>query len=114
VRYGLDVDRLLEESPSQMFEEWRTLYEMEPWADERSDLAAGIQIMHNVNAAGVDPRQPAEYMPYLRREPAKPQSEADIKQAFNAICDIRRKELAMTDPGPDISHEMKDPFLSNP
>ena len=77
--FGLDVDRLLRETPIELFEEWRTLYELEPWADERADLAVGTAIAH-VNAChGVEPKPPAEYMYYLHKAEPVEQSEEDMK-----------------------------------
>ena len=73
--------------PAWQFERWYQLYSHEPWGDERRDLADGVGIMHATAAAGVPPREPAEYMPYLRRQvKPKTQSEEEIKDTFDAIC----------------------------
>lgn len=88
--------------PPRLFEEWRELYELEPWAEERSDLAAGITIMHNVAAHGAQAREPMKYMPFLRayrRE--KPQSQEEMKAAFDAVCEsMRRQEEAQNGGNP--------------
>jgi hypothetical protein len=81
----------LAETTAEQFEEWRTLYEMEPWGEERADIAAGI-------LAGVIDKQEGKlleiarkYMPFLKREPVKPQSEADMQKAWDAICNRMAK-----------------------
>ena len=96
--YGLDFRRLLTETPLDVFEQWRVLYGLEPWGEERSDLAAGIAVMHNVAAHGTDPKAPADYMPYLQRAEnrrQRPQSQAAMKDTFAAICKMmdRRSDL---------------------
>ena len=80
---------MLSEMPGWLFERWYQLYLREPWGDDRRDLAAGIQIMHQVAAAGVKPEEPASYMPFLARhtEP-KMQSEDEMREAFGEICQI--------------------------
>ena len=78
--------------PLPLFEEWRTLYDLEPWAEERADFATGTAIMHNAAAHNAETRQPAEYMHYLRaHRREKPQSEETMKAAFDAICETRRR-----------------------
>ena len=84
--YGLDVDRLLNEMPLKLFEEWRTLYEMEPWADERADYAAGAIVASVNKDEGKILEFARKYMPFLVRPPKKPQSEEDMKAAWGAIC----------------------------
>lgn len=86
VRYGLSVDAMLDDVNAETIEQWRTLYDLEPWAEERADIAAGIGVMHTVAAAGVKPRQPVDYMPYLQRDEPKPQSVEEQKAVVNAIC----------------------------
>lgn len=75
-------------------DEWRELYDLEPWDAERTDLAAGVQVMHAVAAAGGQPRQPVDYMPVLRRaraeqeRKAKPAPERTMKAAWDTICKV--------------------------
>ena len=94
-----DVDGLLEKMGAWQFERWYLLYSREPWGDERRDLAAGVGIMHQVASAGVEPRQPIEYMPYLRRQEKPTQGEDEMKATFEEICrameaaENRRKAL---------------------
>lgn len=93
--FGLDADRLLDETPTELFEEWRTLYEMEPWADERSDLAAGRMTMHLVGALGKEARAPKEYMPLLERgvQKKRQQTEDDMKKIWSAASDAMQRRL---------------------
>ncbi len=63
------------------------MYDLEPWAEERADFAAGTAIMHNAAAHGGKPRPPVEYMPFLKKEKPKPQRQSDMKAAWQAICD---------------------------
>ena len=79
--YGLDVDALLRNTPTPLLEEWRALYDLEPWGEARSDFATGTLIGHLAAAQGATPREPIEYMHYLRvpLPPAKPQTEEDLK-----------------------------------
>jgi hypothetical protein len=88
-RFGYDVERLLEETPPHVFEEWRTLYGLEPWGDERADLAAGTQIMYAAAFHGGQVKEPAEYMHHLRKQAAKakrPATENKIKSIWRATC----------------------------
>ncbi len=63
------------------------MYCREPWGEDRRDLAAGTQIMHQVAAAGINPRQPADYMPYLKRQAEQQtQSEEEMKATWDEIC----------------------------
>ena len=72
--------------PLALFEEWRTLYEMEPWAEERADYAAGA-IAASVNRdEGKILELARKYMPFLKQPPRKPQSETEMKAAWGAIC----------------------------
>ena len=86
--FGVDVDGLLEAMPARLLAEWEAAYDLEPWGEERSDLAAGTTIMHLVAAAGVQPKAPLEYMPFLKRAAAKPQTEDEIRAAWSAICNV--------------------------
>jgi hypothetical protein len=89
--YGLRHDRLLNEVPVEIFEEWRTLYAIEPWAEERTDLAAGIGIAYSAACHGAEPKPPREYMPYLKRAVEKKQSPADIQRAWDTVCDVMER-----------------------
>lgn len=92
-RYGLDVDRLLRDTPAELFEEWRTLYDMEPWGEERTDYAVGTVIAHMLAANGIEPKLPRDYMLFLRsREEQKPVSESDLKKQWDMICEARKRE----------------------
>jgi hypothetical protein len=82
--YGLDVDRLLAEVPTALFEEWRALYDAEPWDAERSDMAAGGVICATLAARGAKPKSPNKYMPFLKQAKPKPQSQADMKAVLEA------------------------------
>ena len=82
--YGLDVDRLLAELPTALFEEWRALYDGEPWDAERSDLAAGGMICASLAAHGGKPRSPEKYMPFLKQPKPKPQSQIEMKAVLEA------------------------------
>lgn len=68
-----------------------TLYGIEPWADERSDLAAGIAVMHTVACHGGEAKAPHEYMPLLKRGPVKRQSEEDLQKTWDGICDTMER-----------------------
>ena len=54
-----------------LFEEWRTLYEMEPWADERADYAAGAIVASLNNDEGKIVELARKYMPFLKKPPHK-------------------------------------------
>jgi hypothetical protein len=70
---------LLRETPTELFDEWRALYDEEPWADERLDFAIGTAIAHNYAChPGADPRPPIEYMQYLKQEEEQKQSREDM------------------------------------
>ena len=90
-----DVDGLLASIPAWQFERWYQLYQRQPWGEERTDLAAGVQIMYAEAHRGIKPKQPAEYMPYLRRarEAEKPMSEETIVAAFTALAKSLGSEL---------------------
>ena len=90
-RHGLDVDRLLAETPCEVLEEWRALYAMEPWGEERTDFAAGTTIMHLAAAAGAAPKAPCEYMHFLKKPEVKPQKESTMRQTFAKICEFMAK-----------------------
>jgi len=96
--FGLRFDRLLEEIPTEIFEQWRVLYDAEPWGEDRIDFAFGTAIMHNAAAHRMETRSPMDYMHYLRKQKReKPQKEEDIQLAWNTICDgmERREKAAM-------------------
>ncbi len=117
VRYGLSVDRLLDETDVEVFEEWRLLYDMEPWGEERSDLAAGVQIMHQASAAGVKPRAPIDYMPFLKREESKPQTQEEQMAEVDAINRMLEKWQKANQAGKhqaDDCDESDDPDFNNP
>jgi len=57
-----------------------TLYEMEPWADERMDLAVGTAIAWNAECHGLASKPPVEYMHYLKKDEPEV-SERDLVQA---------------------------------
>lgn len=98
--YGLDVDALLEAVPARLLAEWQAAYGLEPWGEERSDLAAGVTIMHLAAAAGAKPKPPAEYMPYLQRRRARAQTEEEIRSAWDAVCRaMRKREESRNKPG---------------
>jgi hypothetical protein len=69
---------LLRETPIELFEEWRTLYGLEPWADERTDFAIGTAIANSNACHGVEPKPPRDYMHYLRREEQGKESPGDV------------------------------------
>jgi hypothetical protein len=77
---------LLDEMPLELFEEWRTLYEIEPWADERADYAAGAIVASLQKDQGKIVELARKYMPFLKQPPKRPQSEADMKAVWKAIC----------------------------
>ncbi len=68
-----------------------TLYGMEPWGDERRDLADGRKIGYMVAAHGGEPKSPQNYMPLLKHAPVKRQSEEDIQKAWDGICDVMER-----------------------
>ena len=72
---------MLREIPAWLFEQWYLAYCRSPWGEDRRDLAAGIQVMHQVAMAGGQAKQPAEYMPYLRAC-EEVQSQAEMKDEF--------------------------------
>jgi hypothetical protein len=84
-RFGLDFERLMAETPSPVFEQWRVLYDMEPWDAERTDEAMGTLIAHLVAVHGVEPKTPSEYMRLLRSEAAV-QDQAGVRTAFENLC----------------------------
>lgn len=51
---------------------------MEPWADERMDLAIGTAIANSNASHGVEPKPPRDYMHYLRREEQAKESPGDV------------------------------------
>jgi hypothetical protein len=66
---------------------------LEPWAEERSDFATGTQIMHADAAAGLPPKEPVEYMHYLRRNrQPKLQTQEQMQATWDAICEVRRRQ----------------------
>lgn len=68
-----------------------TLYGMEPWGDERRDLAMGRAIMYTLAAHGIEAKGPLEYMPLLKRGPVKRQSEDDIRKIWDGVCDAMER-----------------------
>jgi hypothetical protein len=72
--------------PSPLFEEWRTLYDMEPWGDERADYTAGAIVASTQGDSGKVLELARKYMPFLKSPKRKPQTEADMKDTWNAIC----------------------------
>ena len=82
--YGLDYERLLADTDSRLFEQWRTLYSVEPWADERGDEAIGTLISYLAALNRVPPKAPRDYMERLKR-PEKPQSEHEMKSVVDGI-----------------------------
>ena len=86
--YGLDYRRLLAEAPADLLADWRDLYELEPWGEERSDRAMDQAIAMNLAAHGIPPRPSGSYMPFLKKEEPKPQSQAEMKQAVRQISKI--------------------------
>ena len=75
--------------PLKKFEEWRALYQVEPWGEERiEELLANL--CHLISVAWSDRVQsqpPREFMPYIpgmRSEP-EAQSEDDMRSAVRAI-----------------------------
>ena len=89
-RYGGDVTRLLDEMPSPEFEQWRILYDLGPWDETRSDLAAGQQIATAVAIAGGKPQPAQQYMPFLR-EAEKPQTEDEQRAIVGVIVKATEK-----------------------
>lgn len=79
--------------PAALFEEWRALYDCEPWADERADLAVGQAISYTAAFHNVAPKAPREYMELLRTPP-KPQTQDDLMRTWTAVCEIRGRMLA--------------------
>jgi hypothetical protein len=57
---------------------------MEPWADERSDEAAGTLVATVIAAHGGQPKASEETMRYLKR-PEAPQSEDEMKAVIGAV-----------------------------
>lgn len=55
-------------------------------------MAAGIAIAHNAAVHGHDPKSPADYMPFIKKEKPKPQPEEDMKKVWGKICEIRGAE----------------------
>lgn len=94
--FGLDWERLLDATPSPLLEQWRVLYDLEPWDAERTDEAIGTLVAHLVAVHGVQPKSPAGYMRYLRRE--EPQSEASMKAVFEAACRAAESDMKSPDP----------------
>ena len=92
--FGLRFDRLLDEIPPEIFNQWQLLYSEEPWDAERNDEAIGTLIKEMAAMAGKTTTDPAEYMFYLRRQKhrhEKPDSEAKMKATFGSICEARRQ-----------------------
>ncbi len=83
--FGLDFQRLLDATPSPLFEQWRVLYDLEPWDAERTDEAVGTLIANVAAAHGVPPQPPARYMRLLCRE-QKGQTEEEMKGVFEDAC----------------------------
>jgi hypothetical protein len=81
--------------PTKLFEEWRTLYEMEPWAEERADYAAGSIAASINHDEGKIMELARKYMPFLKKPIKKPQSEEEMKVAWGAIC--KRMEALETE-----------------
>jgi hypothetical protein len=72
--------------PLALFEEWWTLYEFEPWADERADYAAGAIVASLQKDQGKIIELARKYMPFLKQPLKKPQSEEEMKKVWKAIC----------------------------
>lgn len=100
-QFGLDWRRLLDETPSPLLEQWRTMYDLEPWGDERTDEAIGTLVAHTVAAHGVPPQPPRQYMRILRKEESE-QSESKMRAAFSSACRAAEQMQAETErPNPD-------------
>jgi hypothetical protein len=85
--------------PLELFDEWRTLYEMEPWADERADYAAGAIVASLNNDEGKIVELAQKYMPFLQKPKKRPQSEEDMKRTWEAICQkMARREHELLQP----------------
>jgi hypothetical protein len=87
---GLDWRRLLAETPQLLLEEWRMLYDLEPWGEpwqgQRDDLRTGILCMVNEICHGRQPREPLAYIPGANREERPPQTEAELREVCAAIA----------------------------
>jgi len=77
----------LQRVPAWQFERWYELYAHEPWGEERSDLAIGTLIMHLCALKGVAPKEPLEYMHFLRQAqpPAECLGDDDVIAAVEKI-----------------------------
>ncbi len=86
--FGLDVDRLLAETPAAIFEEWRTLFELEPWGEDFADELHAEQCSvitiasTNMKAISSDKFRHRGDVPQ-----EQPQTEEETQAAFAAICE---------------------------
>lgn len=70
------------ETPAAVFEEWRKLYAIEPWGDDRNEILHGnlctlVDAMHRTRG---QVKPPIDYMPHLREHKRKRQTEGQMKQ----------------------------------
>lgn len=86
--------------PTQLFEEWRALYDLEPWAEERADYAADEIVAAQWATHGTKPKPTGEYMRFLKTHEPKPQSQREMKAVLEAVCERMRGRDRRTK-GPD-------------
>ncbi len=86
--FGLDVDRLLAETPAPLFEEWRTLFAIEPWGEDFADELHAEQCSvitiasPNIKAISSDKFRRRGDVPE-----EEPQTEEEMQAAFAAVCE---------------------------
>lgn len=68
------MDRLLEEIPAPLFDEWLAFYSLDPWGENRADFRIAMLTSFVHNYAGVNPKtKPRDFMPYLEKEEPTPE-----------------------------------------
>lgn len=79
---------MLAEMSASQLAEWREFYGVEPWGEDRADLRAGIvaSTVANCNRAkDSEPFTPADFMPYVEREPEPEMTDEQRSDAIAAL-----------------------------
>jgi len=87
--------------PTLLFEEWRALYDLEPWADARADYAADEIVAALWATHGTKPKQTGHYMQFLKKPEPKPQTQKEMKAVLEAVCErMRGRDTRTKGPAP--------------
>lgn len=80
--------------PAGEFAAWRTLYDMQPWGEERADVRAAVgHAILDSHRLKANPKPLKDYMPYYR-EPERKESPGDPeagKKIVAALANAWRK-----------------------